>query len=341
VVLGMVERHARGVAIADMRMPGGNGITKETNRMDIASPYDRSADTWLKGALHVHSTNSDGDEAPHAVVRSYQRLGFDFVAITDHNAVPSPEDLAFKTKMVVIPSTEYRGAGADSEFGVVGIDEPLERVPGVEAYYRVAVESGGFVTFNHPTWHIHHWPVWWMLKLPRVHALEVYNAVGDRLPGASECTDKWDRLLTCGHQIWGTATDDAHTEEQRNRGWVMVNAERSRGAIVSALKAGRFYASSGVSIDSITLRGSRLAIDSDAEEIRFFADRGSMRHRVAGPTGSYTVRDDDIYVRAELYGRGASKAWTNPVYVETPRSRALAHEFRTWLAGQQRVLSEI
>jgi hypothetical protein len=66
-----------------------------------------------------------------------------------------------------------------------------------------------------------------------------------------------------------------------------------------------------------------------------------MRHMAGGPRAGYTVRDEDIYVRAELYGRGAAKAWTNPVFVDTPRSRVLIHEFRTWLAGQQDYLGRI
>lgn len=306
------------------------------------NPYDHTSDTWLKGALHVHSTNSDGSQHPHDVIRSYEGLGFDLVALTDHNAVPSADDLDVETSMVVIPSSEYRGMANGGEFGVVGVSETLPQGLDIPAYHRAAIDSGGFVCYNHPTWHVHHWPIWTMLKLRGAHALEVYNAVCDWLPGASTCADKWDRLLTCGYRLWGTATDDAHKPEQRNRGWVMVSAERSREAIVAALKAGQFYASSGVNIMSITCDGSRLTIESEnAQEIRFYADRGSMRARSEGPTASYDIRDDDIYVRAELYGSGATMAWTNPVFVESPRSRELSEEFHTWLLSQQTVLGSI
>lgn len=311
--------------------------------MDISNPYESCTGNWLKGQLHLHTTHSDGSQPPADVVRHYEALGFDFIAFTDHNAVPEVEDLAVPTSMVLIPGEEYRCArhSGDQELGVIGVAEPLPRELEHREYIDAAVDSGGFVIFNHPTWHIHHWPIYKMLKLRGAHALELYNAVCDSLPGAAECGPEWDRLLTCGYRVWGVATDDAHKPEHRARGWVMVDAEHDRGAIIEALKAGRFYASSGVSIDSIAVEGGVLTVESaDAQEIRFFSDRGSMRHRQEGRAASYTIRDEDIYVRAELYGQGAAKAWTQPVFVESERSRELSDEFRTWYLGQQKQMAE-
>lgn len=307
----------------------------------VTSPYDGVRGRWLKGALHVHTTRSDGKEPAAAVARHYRRLGFDFVVLTDHNAVPVAEELGRKGAILVIPGTEFRGPGGP-EFGITGVRAMLRAADDIPSYHAQAVASGGFVTFNHPAWHIHHWPVWWMLKLPGVHALEVYNAVIEWLPGAAECTDKWDRLLTSGYRLWGVATDDAHEGSQRGKGWVMVDAAREEGAIVAALKAGRFYASSGVRISRIAVRGGSLVVEStNAQEIRFYTDRGAMRSRRKGRCATYRIREDDIYVRAELYGTGASQAWTNPVFVDTERSRALSTEFRTWYLRQQSSLAGI
>jgi len=66
-----------------------------------------------------------------------------------------------------------------------------------------------------------------------------------------------------------------------------------------------------------------------------------MRESKRGRRAAYRIREDDVFVRAELYGSGASKAWTNPVFVETERSRALSDEFRTWYLRQQRELARI
>jgi hypothetical protein len=308
----------------------------------LTNPYEGAEGPWLKGSLHVHSTNSDGEAPPHDVIREFERLGYDFIALTDHRVVPSAEDLDVETSLIAIAGCEYRGS-ADSELGVVGLEPGSTLPPGLppREFVETAYASGGFVIYNHPTWHIHHWPIFRMLKIGTAHALEVYNAVGDWLPGAAECTDKWDRLLTSGMRIFGVATDDAHEADQRGRGWVMVSAPREAGAIVAALKAGRFYASSGVTISSIRVEDGQLTIESpNAQEIRFFADRGSMRHMQAGGTATCPIRDDDIYLRAELHGPGATKAWTNPIFVESDRSRALADQFRTWYLAQQPQIAE-
>src|SRR5512136_1337895 len=41
----------------------------------------------LAGAVHVHTTYSDGGGTPQEVIDAAQSLGLDFLAITDHNNV--------------------------------------------------------------------------------------------------------------------------------------------------------------------------------------------------------------------------------------------------------------
>jgi len=40
---------------------------------------------WYAGALHLHTTHSDGSFAPVALAEAARAAGFDFIAITDHN----------------------------------------------------------------------------------------------------------------------------------------------------------------------------------------------------------------------------------------------------------------
>lgn len=302
--------------------------------MDISTPYGGLSGNWLKGALHNHSTNSDGEAHPIDAAKAFEALGFDFMVLTDHNTVPSSDQVYKDGSILVIPGCEYRGEGADSEIGIVGVTGNVPRREGVAAYVEAARQAGDFLVYNHPKWHINHWNVEVMNLLRSCDALEVYNAVCDSLPGSAECSDVWDRLLTCGYRVWGVATDDAHKARQRNRAWVMVDADRNTSSIISALKAGRFYSSSGVSVENVTLEGNRLSVESDnAQEIRFFSDRGSMRHRQMGRSATYKIQEHDIFVRVELYGEGASKAWLNPLFVETERSRELSEQFNAWSEG--------
>src|SRR5947199_371909 len=40
--------------------------------------------TWLRCALHAHTTRSDGEQSPEELVNHYEQAGFDVLAITDH-----------------------------------------------------------------------------------------------------------------------------------------------------------------------------------------------------------------------------------------------------------------
>jgi len=49
------------------------------------------APTWLKGNTHTHTLWSDGDGAPELVVDWYERHGYDFLVLSDHNVLSRGE----------------------------------------------------------------------------------------------------------------------------------------------------------------------------------------------------------------------------------------------------------
>ena len=102
--------------------------------MKITNPYENLESSWLKGALHNHSTNSDGEVSPIETAQAFEELGFDFMALTDHRNVPSDEELYIDGSILVIPGCGYRGEGADSEIGVIGVKENIPQVEGVKAH---------------------------------------------------------------------------------------------------------------------------------------------------------------------------------------------------------------
>ena len=58
---------------------------------------------WLRCALHAHTTESDGELAPRALVKHYERAGYDVLAITDHWARSDPPSTE---RLLVLPSAE-------------------------------------------------------------------------------------------------------------------------------------------------------------------------------------------------------------------------------------------
>lgn len=145
------------------------------------------------------------------------------------------------------------------------------------------------------------------------------------------------------------------------RGWVMVRARQlTPESIVRAMEAGDFYSSSGVTLTDVERAGNRLSVviqaepgvtyrtqfigtrrgfDPRTEELtppasekqprrtlphrRYSKDVGAVLAEVSGPAASYTLRGDEIYVRAKIIsskpkvnGSVAGEfetAWTQPL----------------------------
>ncbi len=179
---------------------------------------------------------------------------------------------------------------------------------------------------------------------------EVYNghpAVHNRGDDQHASTDRmWDIINTWRLArldlpvMYGLATDDSHSyhkdvsirDSQPGRGWVMVlTDELTPDALVTALEAGRFYASSGVTLTSVQFADRTLTVSVDAEPgltytIDFIGTRhgfddtsqpasddpqeaaqrtrvyssdvGQVLKSVTGPVGGYIFQGDEIYVRA-------------------------------------------
>ncbi|MGB9499531.1 MAG: AMP-binding protein [Dissulfuribacterales bacterium] len=53
----------------------------------------------LKGGLHIHTTCSDGELSIEEVIRVYSGLGFDFIALTDHDFLLQPDCYKSITKI--------------------------------------------------------------------------------------------------------------------------------------------------------------------------------------------------------------------------------------------------
>ena len=83
----------------------------------------RAAGTWLRCALHTHTTNSDGELAPRALVKHYERAGYDVLAVTDHWFRSDPPST---NGMLVLPSAELNcllPGDRDGHVLALGIDD--------------------------------------------------------------------------------------------------------------------------------------------------------------------------------------------------------------------------
>ena len=292
---------------------------------------------WLRGNHHGHSTVSDGTETPEALVAAYEAAGYDYLALSEHDILLDPQPLAAHTRMCLVPAVEttsnqgqtllHLGATAALPAGELAPAEIMARVH----------ERGGLFVFDHPNWAPR--PGYatdeLLATMEGLKGMEVYCGVIERLQGQALATNRWDRLLSLGWRVFGHGTDDQHEPGDRFVAWNCVqfpdDAPVTPAAIVRALAEGRFYASTGVTIEAVgTDRDGAVArVASDADEVRWVSRAGIVVKKERGGAGAIGIDEvmdgvpdseaslcaDALYVRAECLGRGNASAWTQPFWL--------------------------
>jgi hypothetical protein len=297
---------------------------------------------WFEGNLHCHTTNSDGDSSPAFVAEFYKKAGFDFVAITDHNHFTKPEE----TKSVCgpqflhLPASEYTGISVPGQYCHVnglGISKPFHpsRIEDALGTLKEGVSQaqaqGALAMLNHPNWK-------WAYGAKEIAAagaeiFELYNGSytcnNEGSEGRPGTEAMWDEVLSQGIRIWGAGSDDCHRhsghfdpfKDPPCSAWSVVEAEElSVKAILAALKAGRFYATTRVRLESIEAGKKKLELRVRAwDGVEFYTDfigkGGKLLKRVSGQNPHYEFKGDEIYVRAKVMCSDRHMAWTQPVFV--------------------------
>lgn len=204
--------------------------------------------------------------------------------------------------------------------------------------------------------HINHPNFYWAITLEDMISLkgerffEIYNGhplvrnYGDSMHMSTE--QMWDKINIAYANLnqplmYGLATDDSHNYHQfgrafsnAGRGWVMVQAKSLQvEALIEAMEAGRFYASTGVTLKEIEVRNNQLTLEVAAAEgvqytIEFIGvKQGESESRVIetihDTQGSFRLTNDYVFVRARITSSQIQSnpfeegdfemAWTQPV----------------------------
>ncbi|MBI4616456.1 MAG: histidinol-phosphatase [Planctomycetes bacterium] len=228
----------------------------------------------------------------------------------------------------------------------------------LEATMREAERSGrpALVHVNHPNF------VWAVTPDDIAQVLEerffevhnghpkVHNEGDEHHPGMEET---WDHVLAQrlgvlgGEPLYGLATDDAHNyfadgpqRSNPGRGWIMVRAAAlSADDLIRALRAGDFYASSGVDLEDVVAGPESLTVKIATRPGVSYVTRFVGTRLVDGKIGkegeilaesrdaraAYRFAGDELYVRAVVVsdrrrpngypGDDIEKAWVQPVVI--------------------------
>lgn len=299
----------------------------------------------LKAGLHVHTVNSTIEHGveegttvtPAEQIARYEELGYDVLALTDHDYITYPWSEYGKedSQMISIKGNELSKNDNICAYFCDWLDKPGEgpnKTVGFEESVKLASEAGGILYLAHPmrsgsTKN----PVFSariLRKYPQVYGIEVLN-VGQF--DKNNSIELWDKLLTeliHERQVWGTSSDDAHSTSKAGYGWtVFLTTERTEEAVKDALMNGNSFFSTPKmvlvpklkvtpTITSIThdktLKTLTIAA-TDYERVEWT----SMGQVVAtGETINYaSVEGVDKYLRATVYGLGGA-TFTQPWTVE-------------------------
>jgi len=303
---------------------------------------------WFKGNTHAHTTESDGDSPPETVARWYKSHGYQFLVLSDHNVFTDPAKLAalVDSSFLLIGGEEVTSRFGRKPVHVNGLALTAVVAPRTDSTLVGTIqrnvdavrEASGVPHINHPNFG-------WafgirellqvrndsLLEIHNGHPL-VHNEGGDDSPGMEAV---WDELLTQGKRIYGIAVDDAHhfqgefagNRANPGRGWVSVAATQlDVQQLMRSLERGLFYASSGVTLDSIRVsdRILRIRIRPEGDfkyTTTFIGDRGQILGKAGGLAPEFRLESTHRtlrYVRARVDDSGGRKAWVQPVFLRAP-----------------------
>lgn len=293
--------------------------------MPWKSPFELPGH-WYKGNLHTHTTQSDGRKSPEEVCAWYKIHGYDFIAITDH-WVHTRGTVAANGDWLTLAGAELHGPGY--HMLSLGLRELPDATLDVDpaALAAEVLRLGGLPFFAHPYWTGQ--PSASLCAAPGIVGIEAYNSVCDHLTGQGYARAQWDEALAAGARLWGLAVDDCHGYvNEEGFGFVMVRAQTfDEAAILSALRDGAFYASTGPIIADLRMTTTEqgqpalLVRCSPCGYITFYG-AGPTGRRFSANSGEdisqavIPITEGQIFLRVECEDQSGRIAWSNPLYVD-------------------------
>lgn len=288
--------------------------------------YKKEEYKWLKGDLHMHTTNSDGAFDVEEVISHIREVGLDFLALTDHNTMRQNTSYVMPNDLVVIPGMEFSTRGGDSNiFGLRQWEQMLkhEDEAGVSQTIIEAKKSGAMVSMNHPF--IPNKP--WEWSFDDFHCIEIWR--GEWNQSNQMALDYWQKRLAKGERIVGIGGSDIHDENQGR--WyglpttaVKTTAFHYRG-ILEAIRNGQVCVLSGpdqpvleVIIDEGTNQQIICKLDKPCKGIlKLYTQKGLVQTEILSGDErifQFNKENDGEFYRAEIWGDEAPICITNPVF---------------------------
>ena len=294
---------------------------------------------FLKGALHVHTTRSDGQTTPEETIRLHHENGYRFMALTDHNILNHINHA--DVPMTILAGVERdfslpgRAQNKPHCVHVVGLGVPGDPATPAQDERPAHAGRGECCADAQPMidqmhgWNLHTFyahPEWSGTTyqdfgvLEGNFAMEIWNS-GCVLENDMDTNAAyWDEALDAGRHIHGVAVDDGHCLGHHCKGWVMVASEDDPASILAALEKGEFYASCGPEIHDFYIEDGVAHVEcSEAASVRFISLRYPLpccRDESGTMTSAECKLPENLkYLRICVTDKQGRRAWSNPIFL--------------------------
>lgn len=314
----------------------------------IDNPYkniDWRTANQLKSSLHAHTKKSDGKDKIQEVLDKYSELGYDVLAITDHDRLTYPwndpkkgdEDVIIPKGLNGIPAAEF----SSKHHHINGFFlKEVEKLSTEEEALKYIESQNALAHLNHPgrydkphTWYINLYK-----QFPNLVGLEVINK-DDRYPNDRKL---WDDILTDiieERNVWGFANPDSHRLNEINTSYnkMLIDGEYTEEKFRRAMENGEFYFTANIStennrknnpnipaptITNIIVDNDKDIITIEGENIQYIEWIGSNSRQIGrgNSLNLNEVTSPTPYVRAVIVGEGGV-SFTQPFKVTAQQGK--------------------
>ena len=307
----------------------------------LHNPYkDMKPDSWIQANFHAHTRQFGGItngrvNTNEMLDSAYSALGFDHIGISDYNKInyydsANPSFIPtyehgygiFKIHQLCIGAEKVRRL---DYFAFQNLSMKQHTLNRLAKQTRLAIPA-------HPSFVKNGYLVEDMKYLSNYKLMEVLN-------GFRISTAHWDTALSNGHLVYLIGNDDSHDVGDITyigRRFTMINApENNPEQLMQALENGNavgvdFSVKSDETLEQkiqrlkkdlpyitqVELRDDTLLVSASKPfaKIRFIGQNGvELDVQKYKKTGMYVIKQDDNYVRAELYFNDWTRLYLNPI----------------------------
>lgn len=295
---------------------------------------------YLKGNIHTHSIESDGMYSIKELAEIYDSKKYDFIGITDHDKFFNNNQQ--HENLVLLPGIESsciynsmsKEKGPYVHFNCFSknnksVDEILyyNNIAELQQNLIKLKEKYSLIQLNHPLFSRLTDTEWLMIS--GYNMIEVYNHKDYLEEFGEYSSEHLIRTLLNNHKEFCiTAGDDFHGPYSQTindkcfGGYIMVEADKNYESIISAIKNGKFYASTGPTILDYRICGREISIKTTpVERIIFYSNMRHCKNIYSKDgseiiNGSYILQGEEYYVWAKVIDKNGKTAWVQPIFID-------------------------